>query len=306
MAREDLRRRQAEQARLAAEAIARRAEQQRLAEQAANNSQSGPEQPPNQQPAPPPSRTQPLDWTRMPGRLSAVEIAPDGEVWGLGLSGEMFVWAEQRWQQVPGQALSLAHGRDGRTWHVGVNHKLYVADRNGRGIGISRWAPVPGEASVLAGGGPVPRGGVWHLSKANNAAGGKNAFYGINATGWRKAPTVGNLADVALSALRGLALTTTGQVIPINSNGYPLNASPLRGIEASDITMSADGRTAWYLSKRKVASGGHAIFRSTYFRPGSSPARWEKIPGEMVQISAHPSNGSLWGVNALSEVWKYK
>lgn len=255
------------------------------------------------EPPPPPPWQQASEWERMPGSLSAVEIAPNGEVWGVGKAGELYVFGNGRWNRVNGNGVQIAHGRDGRAWHLNSVGNMYVGDRSGR------WQQVPGKASSIAGGGPVNGfgQGIWHLSNIKNPQGGYN-IYSLQANGsWAHLKHMpANIVQVALSAGAGMAMGADGQVRYVSSDGAAVAPNPMNRVRASGIAMAADGKTAWHLSKDVVGKGGHGIYRSRDVSPSAGPRTWQKVPGELVQISAHPSNGKAWGVSKQGQVYRLR
>lgn len=255
------------------------------------------------QPPPPAAWQQAGEWERMPGSLSAVEIAPSGEVWGLGKAGEIYVFGSGRWNRVAGTGVQIAHGRDGKTWHLNSIGNMYVGDKSGR------WSQVPGKASSIAGSGtPGAFGGsVWHLSNVKTPQGGYNGYKLMPSGSWTKVNGLpANTVQVALSANAGMAMGSDGQLRYVSSDGVAVSPNTMNGVRASSIAMAADGKTAWHLSKDLAGEGGYAIYRSTDVTPGGGPKTWQKVPGELVQIAAHPSSGKAWGVSKQGHVYRLK
>ncbi len=68
-------------------------------------------------------------WKLMPGKARDVAVSPEGDVWVVGESRDVYAWdfEEERWRQVPGEVegSSITAGRDGVVWVVAVDGKVY-------------------------------------------------------------------------------------------------------------------------------------------------------------------------------------
>ncbi|HXP07489.1 MAG TPA: tectonin domain-containing protein, partial [Acidobacteriaceae bacterium] len=99
-------------------------------------------------------------WKTIPGELNLVQVAANGNVWGINAPGETYHYdfGTSSWVQIPGNLGTLSVGVDGDVW--GINGFLQVYRYSGGSNGT--WNNIPGSLMQIS-------------------VGSKNAIWGVNA-----------------------------------------------------------------------------------------------------------------------------
>jgi len=152
-------------------------------------------------------------WTRVPGRVSHIASAANGDVWAIGDkvvsrrgNKAIFKWSGASWKRIRGEAVQIAVTTRGEAWVVTNDGSLFHGD------GKKAWAKVVGQKAhkVIAG----ADGSLWLLGQSTDKKGNYPLFK-WDGKGWKGYS----------AAAVDLAVTPGGQLWAVNKNGHIYRAA---------------------------------------------------------------------------------
>ena len=213
----------------------------------------------------------------LPGSLQQVSVGPDGSMWGINGSDQIYRYnpANQTFVHVAGALTEIAVGGDGSVWGINAAGSIYSFN-----AATQKWQQIPGALAQIA---VAADGDVWGLN-----AGGSIYHWLPAAQGWANVP--GTLAQIAVGFNGAVwGLDVNGQVYRYNIGTQEF--APVPGTLAQ-ISVGSDG-AVW---------GVDAL--NNVYRWNPLRQMFETIPGQLTRVSVG-SASEVWGVNAQNSVFYY-
>jgi len=220
---------------------------------------------------PAPVFTRLLPWTRVRGAGREIAIGTGGEVFSLGLAGEVWQWkGRETWSMLPGRLERIAVAADGLPWGI---------DRSGRILQFrgASWSEVPGAAREIAIG---SSGAKWVI-----LTDGTPARWEPKARTWIALPGV-SASRIAVDARDRPWIIVEGEVRRHDGSTW----QPLPGVKAQDIAIGPEGTV--------YAAGTD----NRPYRFEAKQGEWIAVNGEASRVAVGP-RGMPWAVTPGSQIF---